>query len=87
MSTVLHVKIDEDLKKEAQAIAKKLGLSLSTVVAHGLQNFVDTKSITFSDEPRLKPEVQAEIEAIRATDAALSPEFENTEDALTWLKS
>jgi addiction module RelB/DinJ family antitoxin len=58
MSTVLHVKLDENLKKEAQATAKDLGLPLSTVVANSLREFVKTQSITISGAPRLKPDVE-----------------------------
>ena len=88
MTTVLNVKIDDKLKKEAQKAAKSIGLPLSTVVAAGLREFVRTRSITISDEPRLRPEVEKEL--LRLSKNAhegkdMSPAFDNVEDALAWL--
>lgn len=80
MSTVLHVKLDENLKKEAQSTAKALGLTLSTVVSSSLREFVKTQSITIP----LKPEVESEL-LRRSEDVEqgknLSPVFDNLEDA------
>lgn len=91
MSTVLNVKIDEKLKRETQeAAAKAIGLPISTVVAASLREFVRTRSITISDTPRLKPEVEAELLALSKDAHArkdLSPSFNNAEDAIKWLKS
>ncbi len=90
MSTVLNVKIDDDLKKQAQATAKAIGLPMSTVVAASLREFVRTRSITISDPPRLKPEIEAEL--LRIAEEAeqginVSPAFTNLEDAFAWLDS
>lgn len=90
MTTVLNVKIDDQLKKEAQAVAKTIGLPISTVVTASLREFVRTRSITISDPPRLKPEVEKEILAISAEARAgkdISPAFTNLEDAFKWLDS
>lgn len=90
MSTVLHVKLDESLKKEAQETAKKLGLPLSTVVASSLREFVKTQSITVSGTPRLKPDVENDL-LLRSKDAKqgknLSPTFSSLNDAKEWLES
>jgi addiction module RelB/DinJ family antitoxin len=90
MSTVLHVKLDEDLKRKAQAVARELGLPLSTVVSNGLREFVQTRSITISGTPRLKPEVESELfrrseEAKRGEN--ISPRFSSISDAKQWLES
>ena len=88
MTTVLNVKIDDKLKKQAQEAAKVLGLPISTVVSAGLREFVRTRSITISDPPRLRPEVEAELLKISA-DAkkgiGVSPGFDNLKDARKWL--
>lgn len=90
MSTVLHVKLDEDLKKEAQETAKNLGLPLSTVVASTLREFVRTQSITFSGTPRLKPDVENELLS-RSSDVKksknLSPTFSSLDEAKKWLEA
>lgn len=88
MKTVLNVKVDEKLKRDAQTAAKAIGLPISTVVSAGLREFVRTRSITISDEPRLKPEIEAELLAIEQDITKrknLSPSFTNLEDARRWL--
>lgn len=88
MNTVLNVKLDPTLKRQAQAAAKTLGLPISTVVAAGLREFVRTRSITISDPPKLKPEVEAQLLKLSA-DAKkginVSPTFNNLDDAFAWL--
>lgn len=90
MSTVLHVKLDENLKKDAQETAKDLGLPLSTVVASSLREFVKTRTITISGTPRLKPDVESEL-IKRSKDAKqgknLSPTFNGLDVAKKWLNS
>jgi addiction module RelB/DinJ family antitoxin len=87
-TTVLNVKLDKDLKKRAQEVAASLGLPMSIVVASSLRDFVRTQSITISNPPRLKPEVEADLLQISA-DAHrgknVSPKFTNLNDAFDWL--
>ena len=92
MSTVLNVKIDPILKKKAQNVAKELGLPMSIVVAASLREFVNTRSITISDSPRLKPEVEAELLSLSKKARAgklidYSPAFDNVEKSFTWLNA
>ena len=89
MTTVLNVKIDDKLKKDAQEAAKAIGLPISTIVSASLREFVRTRSITISDTPRLKPEVEAELLALDKNiknRKDLSPAFSDVDDAITWLK-
>ena len=88
MATVLNVKIDPELKRAAQETAKRLGLPLSTVVSAQLREFVRTRSITISEPPQLRPEVEEELlslsdQARRGED--VSPAFAHMDDALAWL--
>jgi antitoxin component of RelBE/YafQ-DinJ toxin-antitoxin module len=90
MSTVLNVKIDPLLKKKAQAVAKDLGLPMSIVVSASLRDFVNTRSITISDSPILKPEVEAELLALSQAARAgrldeLSPAFDSLDEGFRWL--
>lgn len=90
MHTVLNTKIDPELKQQAQAVAKAVGLPLSTVVVASLREFVRTRSITISDPPRLKPQVEQALLAISAEAQAgknISPAFDNLQDAFAWLDS
>lgn len=88
MNTVLNVKLDPELKKQAQEAAKAIGLPISTVVAAGLREFVRTRTITLSDAPRLKPEVEAELLALEGDLSRddLSPSFASVKDARQWLE-
>jgi antitoxin component of RelBE/YafQ-DinJ toxin-antitoxin module len=89
-NTVLHVKLDPELKKQAQEAAADLGLPLSTVVSANLRQFVQTRSITISDTPKLKPEVAKElrtrVEAARKG-IDVSPGFTDMNEARKWLES
>ena len=89
-NTVLHVKLDPELKMQAQEVAKSLGLPLSTVVSANLREFVQTRSLTISDTPKLKPEIATELRA--RVDTArqgrdISPAFTDLDDARKWLDS
>jgi antitoxin component of RelBE/YafQ-DinJ toxin-antitoxin module len=92
MSTVLNVKIDPLLKKRAQNVAKEIGLPMSLVVSAGLREFVNTRSVTISDSPRLKPELEAELLAMSKKARAgklddFSPVFDDLAESFAWLDS
>jgi antitoxin component of RelBE/YafQ-DinJ toxin-antitoxin module len=90
-STVLNVKIDKELKRQAQAAAKAIDLPISTIVAASLREFVRTRSITISDTPRLKPEVEAELlemsRQYKEGTLEVSPVFDNVQDSIVWLRA
>ena len=85
MSTVLNVKINEDLKRDAQATAKAVGLPMSTVVAAGLREFVRKRTIKLSDEPQIRPEVEKELFRLSKNAREgqnLAPVFDSLEESL-----
>ena len=47
--TVLNVKIDANLKKDTQKLAKSIGLPVSTIVNRLLEQFIIDRSITFEE--------------------------------------
>ena len=90
MKTVLNVKTDVDVKERAQALAKHMGIPLSTVVNAYLKEFVSTGEFHISREPRLKPVVAKRLakhvaEAKRGKN--ISPAFNTADEAIAWLKS
>ena len=88
MKTVLNVKTDKEVKEQAQALAKHLGVPLSTVVNAYLKEFVHTGEFTLRREPQLKPEVAKRIEKAVAESKqgkGLSPAFSSAEEAMQWL--
>ena len=89
MKTVLNVKTDVDVKAQAQALAKHLGIPLSTIVNAHLKAFVESGEFKVTREPQLRPEVIKELhQQIKDAEQGLnmSPRFNNTKEALTWLK-
>lgn len=87
--TVLNVKIDKRLKQQAQDVAKALGLPVSTLVTASLRDIVNRRSITISDEPQLKPEVEAELLKVSAEAKKginVSPAFTSANESVAWLK-
>ena len=89
MTTVIHIKADKELKENAQAIAKRLGLSLSDVINASLRNFIRTREVVFSDVPTMTPELEKLLDKVE-TDIKngknLSPEFKNMDQAIEYLE-
>lgn len=91
MTTVLNVKIDEKLKKEAQKAAKAMGLPLSTVVAVTLKDFVRRGYLVVSADPQpLLPEVEEELlqlaeEARQGINRSPAFEADDIEGMKRWL--
>ena len=50
-TTVINIKTDKNLKKDAQKLAKNFGLPLSIVVNTYLREFVRERRIVFSEPP------------------------------------
>ena len=53
MKTMMSIKIDKELKEQAQAISKELGLSMSSVISNYLKKLVQEREVVFSQ--RLEP--------------------------------
>ena len=89
MKTVIYIKTEKEVKENAVALAKKLGLSLSDVINATLRNFITTREITFSDTPRMTPELEriiGRVEKVLKTGRNISPGFDNMEDAIKYLE-
>lgn len=61
--TIINIKVNKDLKYEAQALADEIGVPLTTVITANLKEFVRSRSLTVSAFPRLKPEIEQELGA------------------------
>ena len=58
MKTVLNVKTDVEVKKEAQKTAKELGVPLSMLVNAYLKQFIRDKELSISIAPRMTPALE-----------------------------
>jgi addiction module RelB/DinJ family antitoxin len=88
MKTVLNVKTDKNIKDRAQALAKHLGIPLSTVVNAQLKSFIESGEFKVTREPELRPSVIKELnQAIKEVCAGknTSPRFATATDAIEWL--
>ncbi len=89
MRTVIHIKTDREVKKNAQQAAKDLGLTLSDIINAALRNFIRTREVIFSDIPTMTPEFEkllGPIEEDIKKGRNLSPGFSNMDDAIEYLK-
>lgn len=88
-TAVINVKVQSDLKAEAQAVANELGLTVSALVNGFLKHLVRSRAVTFSlkEEPsdylvETLRESMADIKSGR-----VSPSFSNAGAAIRWLKN
>ncbi len=89
MTTVIHIKADKEVKKNAQKAAKDLGLTLTDVINAALRNFIRTREVIFSDIPQMTPELEKRLEKVEDDikhGRNLSPSFKNMDEAIDYLK-
>ena len=90
MKTVLTVKIDKKLKKQAQTLAEEVGLPLSTVVAGSLKEIIAKKEIRFSAPYQMSAKLErrlAKIEKDLKTEKNISPPLSTPEEIEDYFKS
>lgn len=86
-TAVINIKTEPKVKKEAQAVAKNLGFSLSSLIDGYLRHLVRTKEVHFSlEEPsdymkKALRESEVDIKAGRVVS------FRNPKDALKYIDS
>lgn len=88
-TAVVNVKVDENIKKRAQAVAKGFGIPLSTLVNAYLVELAETGQVHFTrSEPMTKKMEKIVEEAEREYAAGeTSGSFDNVEDAIAYLKN
>lgn len=90
MKTIIHVKTDKDLKKDAVETAKKMGFSLSAVVNGFLRNYVQTQELHITSSPRMTPYLELALKSIDAdikTGRNLSTPFHSPKKAIKYLRA
>ncbi len=88
MKTVLNVKTDSNIKKEATIVAREMGVPLSIVVTSLLKKFIDDRELVL-DAPRHMSKRLEQTIARAERDLKSgkhSPVFANIADAISWLK-
>ena len=87
-TSVINLRVEPEIKKRAQKVARELGLNLSSVIEGFLKNLIRTKTIHFSlrkEEPS-EYMIQALKEVEREKEEGwVSPSFDNVDSAIAWL--
>ena len=88
-TAILNVKVDEQVKKRAQAVASSFGIPLSTLVNAYLMELAETGQIHFSAVETMTPQMEEIIASaekeIQASET-VGP-FETAEKAINYLKN
>ncbi len=89
MKTQVNLKIDSDIKKNAQRRAKELGLSLSSVVNATLNQFARTGELHLSTSYTMTPYLENLVKEAREEYklGQVSRPFDNTKDLMKHLNS
>lgn len=82
-TAIINIKVDPAIKEQAQMRAKKMGISLSSVLQADLYDFANGKSVGFLAE-NITPKLERELEQSRNS-GAVGP-FETIDDAIDYLK-
>jgi antitoxin component of RelBE/YafQ-DinJ toxin-antitoxin module len=84
--TVLNIKTDVEVKREAQKLAKEIGVPLSTIVNVQLKKFIADRELTIRAPLVPTPYLEKVLaRAQKTTIKDYSPLFSNTKDARKWL--
>jgi addiction module RelB/DinJ family antitoxin len=59
--TIINIKIDKQLKRQAQEVSNEIGVPLTTVISANLKEFVRSRTLSVSALSRLRPEVEREL--------------------------
>jgi addiction module RelB/DinJ family antitoxin len=87
-TAILNVKVDDQVKKRAQAVASSFGIPLSTLVNAYLMELAETGQIHFSAIEVMTPEMEKIVEEAQKEIQAgetVGP-FDTSEDAISYLK-
>lgn len=90
MTSLLTVRTDTKLKKQAAKIASRLGFTLSSIVNAYLKDFVKTKTVHFEERYEPTPYLKRVIKTVEKdikSGKNLSPAFDNAKDAIAYLNA
>lgn len=90
MNTVISVKVDKEVKKSAQLVAKSAGLTLSSLVNAYLIQVVATRRIEIYAPEEMTPKLEerlAEIDEDIKSGKNISGPFDNVDDFMAALNS
>lgn len=85
-TAAIYIRIEPEIKRKAQKVAKEIGLTLSGLVNASLKQIIKTKRVEFSAEEPSEYLIKT-IEKSRENrkKGKGSPIFDNIEDAIAYL--
>ena len=88
MNTVISVKIDKEVKIAAQAMAKDMGLTLSTLINAYLRQVVATRRVELYAPEKMAPHLEKLISKVELDikKNGSGPAFHSVEDFVAGLK-
>jgi addiction module RelB/DinJ family antitoxin len=87
-TTSLHIKIEPEVKAEAQKAAEEIGLSLSAVTKVLLKQFVRTRRLSVGEEEIPNAYLRASLEQTRKDiEAGRTHVFKDAEEWLAYIDS
>lgn len=88
--SVINIKVEQKVKKQAQEVAEELGFTLSSLLNAYLKEFVRTKEVSFSLEKELVPSEYLKKSLAETEEdikkGYVSPAFDTVEESIAWLK-
>ena len=89
-TTVINIKTDPQVKKQAQSVAAELGISLSGLINGFLKDLIKTKTVKFSANDEIPSEYM--IKALKESErdikrGRISPAFNNIDEEIAWLNN
>ena len=87
-NAIINIKTDHKTKARAKKIAGELGFSLSSLANAYFKTLIKTREVYFSVNPKEEP-IEYIIKALQEAgkEKKESPVFDNTKDAVVWLKN
>lgn len=83
-TTVINIKTTNEVKTQAQEIAKELGISLSSLINAYLKQLTRTKRVVFDLNPYPNEQTRQYLNNVHNTDT--SPTFNSIDAAKQWLE-
>ncbi len=90
MQTMISIKIDKTLKKQAQEVAHALGVSLNAVINQTIKEFVSERKVTFTDHPMPNKKTQKILDRLIAdskTGKNIVGSFKSADEMIVSLES
>ena len=87
MKTVLNVKTDSEVKKQATQVALEMGVPMSIVVTTLLKKFINDRELVLEAPRQMSTKLEKTLEQAEKDlkNGKFSPAFSDADSAIAWL--